>query len=409
MDSITQAVLGAAVGEAVLGKKLGNRAILWGAIAGTIPDLDVVSRLFITEPLYGLVYHRGLSHSILFTVLSPFLFAWLAHRYYERGLHRNSIVQMLASAVWLLLPILLIGAILLIMQAGALGLSIGGGLAALAVFRLYKYSLPTARHNADTLNYTTTYKEWYVMFFWGILTHWFIDACTAYGTQIFEPFSSYRIAFNNIFIADPAYTVPFLVCLPIVYFCKDVAKRRFWNNVGLGLSTGYMALTFVIKTHVNSVTEHSLQTHNIEYQSYMTTPAPLTTIMWQAIVEDSSSFHCGMYSLFDTRPAMDFVSIPKNHQLLDPYKDNEFVKILLWFAQGYYVIQPEADGSLMFYNMRFGLTYTSVNSNDYVFVMGYHIRNEQGGKLHITEERRGMQRVGMQQMWRVFTERIKGI
>lgn len=408
MDSITQAVLGAAVGEAVLGKKLGNRAILWGAIAGTIPDLDVVSKLFITEPLYGLMYHRGLSHSILFTVLSPFLFAWLAHKYYERGLHRNQIVQTLASTVWLLLPILLVGAISLVLGVGGLGFAVGGAVVALSVFRLYKYSLPVARHNADTLHYTTTYKEWYVMFFWGILTHWFIDACTAYGTQIFEPFSSYRIAFNNIFIVDPAYTVPFLLCLPIVYFCKDVTKRRFWNNVGLGLSTGYMALTFVIKTHVNSVTEQSLQTHHIEYDSYMTTPAPLTTIMWQSIAEDSNNFYCGMYSLLDKRSTIEYISIPKNHELIEPYKTNEFVKILLWFAQGYYVIQPSDDGTLMFYNMRFGVTYSSADSKEYVFVMGYRIRDD-NGTIRITEERGGVRRLDMKQAWSAFVERLKGV
>ena len=37
MDSITQIVLGAACGEAVLGKKIGNKALLFGAIGGTIP------------------------------------------------------------------------------------------------------------------------------------------------------------------------------------------------------------------------------------------------------------------------------------------------------------------------------------------------------------------------------------
>ena len=46
MDSITQIVLGAAVGQAVMGKKLGNRAMMWGAIGGTIPDLDVVANFF---------------------------------------------------------------------------------------------------------------------------------------------------------------------------------------------------------------------------------------------------------------------------------------------------------------------------------------------------------------------------
>ncbi|NCF36716.1 MAG: metal-dependent hydrolase, partial [Gammaproteobacteria bacterium] len=41
MDSVTQMVLGAAVAEATIGRKIGNRAILWGAVAGTMPDLDV--------------------------------------------------------------------------------------------------------------------------------------------------------------------------------------------------------------------------------------------------------------------------------------------------------------------------------------------------------------------------------
>ena len=42
VDSLTQATLGAAVGELVLGKRLGNRAIAWGALVGTLPDLDII-------------------------------------------------------------------------------------------------------------------------------------------------------------------------------------------------------------------------------------------------------------------------------------------------------------------------------------------------------------------------------
>lgn len=41
MDSLAQIVLGATVGEAILGKKGGNKAMLYGAFAGTILDLDV--------------------------------------------------------------------------------------------------------------------------------------------------------------------------------------------------------------------------------------------------------------------------------------------------------------------------------------------------------------------------------
>ncbi|HLT51960.1 MAG TPA: metal-dependent hydrolase, partial [Arenibacter sp.] len=62
MDSLTQIVLGAAVGEAVLGKKVGNKAMLYGAIAGTIPDLDILSSYF-TDTLTAIEWHRGFSHS----------------------------------------------------------------------------------------------------------------------------------------------------------------------------------------------------------------------------------------------------------------------------------------------------------------------------------------------------------
>ncbi|MGI0105208.1 metal-dependent hydrolase [Salinimicrobium sp. WS361] len=76
MDSLTQIVLGAAVGEAVLGRKVGNKAMLYGAIAGTIPDLDALASNF-TDTITAIEVHRGLTHSIFFAVLASPLFGWL--------------------------------------------------------------------------------------------------------------------------------------------------------------------------------------------------------------------------------------------------------------------------------------------------------------------------------------------
>ena len=85
MDSLTQIVLGAAVGEVVLGRKIGNKAILYGAIAGTIPDLDVFASYF-TNEVNALAIHRGFTHSILFAVLFAPIFGWLVSRYEK---HKN--------------------------------------------------------------------------------------------------------------------------------------------------------------------------------------------------------------------------------------------------------------------------------------------------------------------------------
>lgn len=83
MDSITQATLGAAVGEAVLGKKLGNRAILWGLLFGTLPDLDIIFSPFL-DTARRLEFHRGASHSLLIMVIASFLLAKPLARLWKR-------------------------------------------------------------------------------------------------------------------------------------------------------------------------------------------------------------------------------------------------------------------------------------------------------------------------------------
>ncbi|WP_086476605.1 metal-dependent hydrolase [Arenibacter amylolyticus] len=79
MDSLTQIVLGAAVGEAVLGKKVGNKAMLYGAIAGTIPDLDILANHF-TDTVSAIEWHRGISHSVFFSLLFAPVFGWLIYK-----------------------------------------------------------------------------------------------------------------------------------------------------------------------------------------------------------------------------------------------------------------------------------------------------------------------------------------
>ena len=81
-------VLGAACGEAVLGKKIGNKALVWGAVAGTIPDLDVMANFFMGE-LDSLAFHRGPMHSLIFACLMPFLLSWLVLKFYKSGIYNN--------------------------------------------------------------------------------------------------------------------------------------------------------------------------------------------------------------------------------------------------------------------------------------------------------------------------------
>jgi inner membrane protein len=75
MDSLTQIVLGASVGAAIMGKTHGRKAALVGAICGTIPDLDALIPM--GDPISNMTYHRGFSHSFLFCIFATPLFVWL--------------------------------------------------------------------------------------------------------------------------------------------------------------------------------------------------------------------------------------------------------------------------------------------------------------------------------------------
>ena len=76
MDSLTHTVIGACIGDAIAGKKIGKKAMLWGAIANNIPDIDVITSLYMNQA-DSLLAHRGFTHSILFALLLSPLLAFL--------------------------------------------------------------------------------------------------------------------------------------------------------------------------------------------------------------------------------------------------------------------------------------------------------------------------------------------
>ena len=79
MDSITQAVLGASIQGALLGRWQGRKALLFGAMLGTLPDLDVV--IDYGDAVAQMTYHRGFSHSLCVLSGVALLLTWLVRRW----------------------------------------------------------------------------------------------------------------------------------------------------------------------------------------------------------------------------------------------------------------------------------------------------------------------------------------
>ncbi len=294
MDSLTQIVLGAAVGEAVLGKKVGNKAMLYGAIAGTIPDLDVFYGRFF-DTVTALEIHRGFTHSIFFAVVFGWFFGWLISLYEKN-----------ASA-----------------------------------------------------------KEWAQLMFWSLVTHPILDAHTTWGTQLFWPLNL-RLAFKNIFVIDPLYTLPFLVFLVLAMFQpKGSIKRRKFNNLGLIVSSSYMLLTLILKGVSYTKFTQALDEQGIPYHEIETKPTPFNTILWSANVATNNAYLIGYYSFFDTQP-ITFYSYPKNHDLLATYKNDTAVKRLVKITKGWYTVTQKND-TVYVNDLRFGPLSVAPNFQQFAF------------------------------------------
>ncbi|WP_312245985.1 metal-dependent hydrolase [Stutzerimonas nitrititolerans] len=78
MDSITQALLGASVQASLLGRWQGRKSLLYGAMLGTLPDLDVL--IDFGDAVANTTYHRGFSHSLFVLSVLAVVLAWLIRR-----------------------------------------------------------------------------------------------------------------------------------------------------------------------------------------------------------------------------------------------------------------------------------------------------------------------------------------
>src|SRR5688572_253344 len=272
MDSITQIVLGAAVGEILLGKQLGNRALLLGAIGGTIPDLDVIYTFLNDDPIRQLKVHRAYSHSVFTHILLAIPLTWLSRHWNKAGI---------------------------------------------------------------------SFKKWYLFWFLALITHALLDCCTTYGTQFFLPFTNYQVAFNNISVIDPFYTLPFLFILSGCLFIKrnNPLRRKFlW--VSVVVSSTYMLATFIIKYEVHNKFKESLANDKIHADELNTTPTIFNAILWSAIAYNDSMIYISDYSILNRKRSIEWIGYKRNLNMLAEY-DSPELRTITWFSDGNYFMQQE--------------------------------------------------------------------
>lgn len=83
VDWITQAALGAAMGELMLGNHLGKSAMAWGALFGVLPEFDGIFSL-ILDRAHQIALHNGPSHSLWFMALVAYGLSYPLAKFWKR-------------------------------------------------------------------------------------------------------------------------------------------------------------------------------------------------------------------------------------------------------------------------------------------------------------------------------------
>ncbi|NVB37566.1 metal-dependent hydrolase [Pseudenhygromyxa sp. WMMC2535] len=226
MDPVSQGVLGAAVAQAVVGERLGGRRAGWlGALAGMAPDLDVLIRSP-SDPLLAIEFHRHFTHSLAFIPIGGLLAAipcwlWARRQDWVEGKHGQQL-------------------------------------------------------RVDALILAATTLGW--------ATHGLLDTFTSYGTMLWWPLSSARVAWDWISVLDPLYTL--ILAVAVIWAARTQKDPRRPARWGLLISSLYMGLCGVQHHRAMTTQAQLAQLRGHSLVRGRAQPLFLTNLLWRSLYRD---------------------------------------------------------------------------------------------------------------------------
>jgi len=177
----------------------------------------------------------------------------------------------------------------------------------------------------------------------GYGTHALLDCCTAYGTQLFWPFSDYRVAWNNVSIVDPLFTVPVLLGAVLA----ALKSRRTFARAAVLYAICYLLLGVAQNQRAVAAGEVLAKSRGHSNVEVVAKPAVGNLVLWKTIYSAEGRYFVDAVRMGLTAKVYAGDSVP----VLDLARDfpglpadsvqARDVERFRWFSMGYLAVHPK--------------------------------------------------------------------
>ena len=204
-------------------------------------------------------------------------------------------------------------------------------------------------------------RQTYLACLLGYATHGLLDACTSYGTQLLWPFSEVRVAWNNISIVDPLFTLP-LLCLVIL---AAVLRRRALAVAGLSWAIGYLLLGVVQHQRAEAAgarlaAERGHQPHRLSAKAGFA-----NLLIWKVVYEHGGRFYvdgirAGPAVTVCPGASIARLDVRRDFPWLDPEsRQARDVERFRRFSDGYVAVDPHVPNRIV--DMRYSMVPNTID------------------------------------------------
>ncbi len=176
----------------------------------------------------------------------------------------------------------------------------------------------------------------------GYATHALLDSCTSYGTQLFWPFSDYRVSWGNMSIVDPLFTLPVVVLIVLA----AVRKKPVFIRMATVWLLAYLVFGFVQKERAQSAGREVAEARGHAPVRLEAKPGFGNLLLWKVIYETQDRIHVvgvrtGMQKRIYPGQSIDKLDMERDFPWLAPdSRQARDVERFRWFSDGFVAVDP---------------------------------------------------------------------